>query len=167
MKGIVLYKTNCGSTKEYANWISEESGFESLSLKNIKSINLDSYDCIIIGGFVLANKIVISKWISKNWEKIKNKHVIVFSTSGAKPNSEVKELFLNNSFSKEIANSIKYFPMHGRKIHNDLPAMGKFMMWLGIKFFAKNEKEKEEMAKDVDGVDKSYISPLIAQLKTL
>jgi menaquinone-dependent protoporphyrinogen IX oxidase len=167
MKGIVLYKTSCGSTKEYAEWISEDTGFEAHPIEKAGDLPLDSYDTIIVGGYVMASKIVIGRWVASNWDRIKEKNVVAFSTSGAKPNPEVKKEFLEKSFPPEIGDSIEYFPMHGRRRQKDLSVMGKTMMWIAKTFIAKDAQEKEDMSKDFDGIDRKYVTPLVEYVKGL
>jgi menaquinone-dependent protoporphyrinogen IX oxidase len=167
VKGIVLYKTSCGSTKEYAEWISEDTGFEAHPIAKAAELPLASYDVIIVGGYVMASKVVIGRWVASNWDQVKDKKVVVFSTSGAKPSPEVKKEFLEKSFPPEIANSIEYFPMHGRRRQQDLSLMGKTMMWVAKTFIAKDAQEKADMSKDFDGVDRKYVAPLAEYVKGL
>lgn len=167
MKGIVLYKTSYGSTKEYAEWISEDTGFEAHPIDKAGELPLTSFDTIIVGGYVMASKIVIGRWVASNWEQLKDKHVVIFSTSGAKPSPEVKQEFLEKSFPPEIAAKIEYFPMHGRRIEKDLSLVGKTAMWVARTFIAKDAQEKEDMSRDVDGVDRNYVTPLVEYVKSL
>jgi menaquinone-dependent protoporphyrinogen IX oxidase len=167
MEGIIVYKTTYGSTKEYAEWISEDTGFKAVSIANVADLTLDSYDIIIVGGYVMASKIVISRWVASHWEQVKDKKVVVFSTSGAKPSPEVKKEFLEKSFPPEIANSIEYFPMHGRRRQQDLSLLGKIMMWIARTFIAKDAQEKADMSRDFDGVDRTYVTPLVEYVKSL
>lgn len=167
MKGIILYKTSYGSTQEYAEWIGEDTSFEAHPIETAGNLPLDSYDIIIVGGYVMASKIVIGRWVASNWEQLKNKHVVVFSTSGAKPSPEVKKEFLEKSFPPEIANNIEYFPMHGRRRQKDLSLLGKAMMWIARTFIAKDAQEREDMSRDFDGVDRKYVTPLVEYVKSL
>lgn len=167
MKGIILYKSQYGSTKEYAEWINEDTGFQAVSIDNAADLSLGSYDVIIVGGYVIASKIVIGRWVASNWEQLKNKHVVAFSTSGAKPSPEVKKEFLEKSFPSEIASQIEYFPMHGRRIQKNLSLLGKTSMWVAKTFLAKDAQEKEDMSKDFDGVDRKYVTPLVEYVRSL
>ena len=40
MKGIIVYKTKYGSTKQYADWIKEETGFEAYPVKEVSEDQL-------------------------------------------------------------------------------------------------------------------------------
>ena len=161
MNGIIIYKTACGSTKQYADWIGESTGFKTIALADADKLDLSAYDTIIAGSLVLASRMPIGKWIADKWETIKDKRIILFSTSGAKPDEKVKAEFLNNSLPPHIAQNVSYFPMHGRRIQKDLSFAAKLMMWIAATFIAKDAQEKEDMRKDFDGVDRKYVEPLL------
>jgi menaquinone-dependent protoporphyrinogen IX oxidase len=165
MTGIIIYKTACGSTKQYADWISEETGFEPIPITDAKKIDLTSYDVVIVGSLVIAKRMTAGKWITGKWDVLKGKTIVLFSTSGVTPDDKVKEEFLRNSVPPEIAQQIAYFPMHGRRRQKDLSPVAKLMMWIAATFIAKTPQEKEEMRKDFDGVDRSYIAPLVDYVK--
>ena len=166
MKGIIIYKSACGSTKEYADWIAEETGFSAIPLNQAGRFDLSSYDTVVAGSLVIAGRIVIGKWITTRWDSIRNKKIVLFSTSGAKPDDEVKTMFLNSTFPPEMAEKLTYFPLHGRRRHKDLSVMAKLMMWIAVKFIAKTPEEKEEMSRDFDGVARENLKPLLAFLKS-
>ena len=46
MKTIVIYTSQTGFTKRYAEWISEASGAECLEFKQAKKIKLSDYDAM-------------------------------------------------------------------------------------------------------------------------
>ena len=167
MNGIIIYKSACGSTKEYAEWISGELGFETVALADTGNLDLSTYDVIIAGSLIVASRMATGKWIVKNWEKIKDKKIVLFSASGAKPDDATKKEFLDKSLPPEIARQVTYFPMHGRRRQKDLSFTARLMMWIAATFIAKNEQEKEDMRKDFDGVDRNYIEPLVAHVRSL
>ncbi len=167
MKGIIIYQSSCGSTKEYAEWISEATGFTCCSIKEAHQHSLDEYDIVIAGSYVIANKVSIGRWIDRQWNILKNKKVVAFSTSGAKPSPELASMLLKNSFSAETAQRLRLFPMHGRRRQKDLSFTGKLMMWIAATFIAKTPDEKEEMRKEFDCVDRNYIIPLVNHVKKL
>ena len=80
MKSIVTYKSKYGSTKKYAEWIAEELNCEAFDLKNIKLDDLIEYDIIIHGGGLYAEIIAGANFYVKNFEKLKDKKIIIYST---------------------------------------------------------------------------------------
>ena len=57
MKTIVVYRSKYGSTKAYAEWISEALGCEMIEFKEAKIEQLMKYDTIIYGGGLYAEMI--------------------------------------------------------------------------------------------------------------
>ena len=57
MKGIVIYKSKYGSTKKYAEWISERTGFDCVEAGKVNAKRLADYDTVIFGGGIYASGI--------------------------------------------------------------------------------------------------------------
>ena len=57
MKIIVIYNSQTGFTKRYAEWIAEATGADCLALSAAKAKNLADYDSIIFGGWACAGNI--------------------------------------------------------------------------------------------------------------
>lgn len=47
MKSIVIYKSQTGFTKKYAEWISEAAACEAVDIKTASKMNLFEYDAIV------------------------------------------------------------------------------------------------------------------------
>ena len=82
MSGVVVYRSTYGSAKQYADWIHEETGFPVYESRD-KKIPWAGADTIVIGCPILANKPVLTGWIAKHWDRMKGKHVALFTTSGS------------------------------------------------------------------------------------
>jgi len=57
MKTIVIYESQTGFTRQYAEWIAEELTCTSKSLKEVKAAELSAYDRIIFGGWIMGGRI--------------------------------------------------------------------------------------------------------------
>lgn len=78
MKTIVIYNSQTGFTKRYAEWIAEKSGADCYELSEAKKKRLDSYDAIIYGGWACAGGISKLSWFKGNINKWKGKKLIPF-----------------------------------------------------------------------------------------
>ena len=58
MKILVTYQSKTGFTKKYAEWISDELNGELLDIKKVNSENIQNYDFIIHGGWIMGGKIM-------------------------------------------------------------------------------------------------------------
>lgn len=95
----------------------------------------------------------------KNWPKIKDKQVLLFTVSGTEPGHPNLQQWLNNSLSKEMLEQIHYVPLRGRLVLNELP----WLMRLFMKIASKVEKDpdtKKRMAEGFDYMEKTSIEPI-------
>ncbi|MBN2737367.1 MAG: hypothetical protein JXR70_10340 [Spirochaetales bacterium] len=164
MKGIIIYKSNYGSTREYAQWLQEETGFKALDFRKVKSNELTNAETIVIGCPIFANRPLLAKWIEKKWDILKNKKIALYTTSGAKANTPELKKGFQESFKPEISSKIKYFPQGGRMVISKLNFLHRMLMKLGQKM-EKDPIIREEMGKDKDHVDRKGLKALIEYLK--
>ncbi len=73
MSGIILYKSKYGSTKKYAEWIAERTGFECIKTDDADIRKVQKYDVIILGGGIYASGIAGISFLKKNISKLKDK----------------------------------------------------------------------------------------------
>lgn len=164
MKGIIIYQSNYGSTEQYARWISEETGFETIEMKKVKSRELAASDTVIIGSPIFAGRPLNTKWIEKKWPVLKDKKVVLYTTSGAKGDDPLLMKNFETTFSDEIRDRMAYFPQGGRMKHSELKPLHRFFMNLGKKM-EKNPEIREEMDRDKDHVSRDGIAPIVEYVK--
>jgi menaquinone-dependent protoporphyrinogen IX oxidase len=160
MKGVVLYISKCGSTKQYAEWIGEETGFPIIDLKKEKKPDLENLDTVVIGSWILAGKMVAHGWIKKNWPGIRDKKVIVFSVSGDVPDEEKRKKFLEASLPGEIGKMVSFHSLHGRFRKEDQNIFIRGMLNLAAKF-EKDGNLANDMVIGVDGVKRENIKAIL------
>lgn len=160
MKGIIIYKSNYGSTEQYANWLSEDTGFRSMEIKKVRK--RDFYDCdvVILGSPIFAGKPLITGWIRKKWQLLKGHKVILFTTSGANSDDPLLQKNFESTFETEIKDGLRYFPQGGRMVQAELTRMHSFLMNLGKKM-EKDPAIREEMDRDKDYVNRDGIKPIL------
>lgn len=174
---VIIYKSKYGSTKTYAYWIKENLNADIFNADKITLKDLLKYKNIIYGGGLYASGISGFSLISKNFQKIKEKNIILFTVGLANP--ENKEQFipiLNKNLSKEMKNKIKVFHFRGSINYKNLNFIHKTMMFMLKKSIEKTPIEKrdseinlmlETYGKEVDFTDRNYITPLLNFYKSL
>ncbi len=166
MTGLIIYKSNYGATKAYANWISKDSNYKSIEFNNVKKEDIEKVDVVILGCPILAGKITMAKWINQKWSLLKTKEVILFSTSGALKTDPSLLKGFTSAFAKEKADKISYYPFGGRIIFSELKGIHSLLM----KFATRMQKDpiiKKKMLEDTDNMSIKDIEPLILKLKKL
>lgn len=173
MKTIVIYNSQTGFTKRYAEWIAEATGADCLELSAAKKKNLTTYEAIILGGWACAGRINKISWFKGNIDKWTDKKLIAFCV-GASPidNPEI-EVALRQNFNEPELKKVKTFYCPGGFNYEKMSVPSKLMMKMFLKTLkAKKEKTTEEqiMIKMISSSynisDKKYIEPILQYLKT-
>jgi len=177
-KILVMFFSKYGTTKKYAEWIAEELNGDILDVKNIKQNILVNYDTIILGSGLYAGRIVGLNIIKNNYEKIKNKKIVIFTCgladySKTENINAIKERIVN-ILSEKITENIKIFYLRGGINYKKLNLTHKIMMWMLKKMIMKkesaqlNEENKEfieTFGKTVDFTNKDNINEIIKYCK--
>lgn len=174
-KIAVIYKSKYGATKKYAEWIAKALSADLFERKEIHQNNLNQYDTIIYGGGLYAGGISGINFITKNFEKIQNKNLVVFSCGLADPTNDVNikniQKGLDKVFSPEMKKKITCFHLRGGMDYTRLSLVHKSMMAMLCKMIAKKEQESltveekemlETYGKIVDFADENTIEPLVS-----
>ena len=163
IKILIAYQSKYGSTKQYAEWIQQDTGGDLVNIENGDKPDLARYDIIMIGSSVRVGNIVIAPFIKDHWSVMKGKKVILFTTSGTPPRHPKIQNIYGKSLPEEIRKEIKYFPLHGRISVKDLTPFDQFLMALG-KIMEQDETLNKDMGKDFDGVQRENLLPLLEYL---
>lgn len=168
---IVVYKSRYGSTKKYAEWISKTLGAELSEASNVNAEALKQYDTIIYGGGLYASGILGINLITKSFEQLKNKRLIVFTVGLADPkNEEQFKPLLDKNFNDEMKDTIKVFHLRGAIDYKNLGFIHKSMMAMlkskVEKTAIEDRDDESNMMLDtygqvVDFTDEATIKPLI------
>jgi len=174
MKPIIIYKSKYGSTRAYAEWIAEELNCRVTDVKNIKISELAEYDTVIYGGGLYAEVIAGVTFITKNFEKLKDKKLIVFTT-GLTP-ADCREYYdkmvVEKNFKPEMTNKIKIFNFLGKMIIEELSLPHRTAI-KALKKIMSGKENPTEMEKLLiklcdesgDFTDKNAINDLVAYAK--
>lgn len=157
MRTLVIYKSNTGFVKKYAEWISQELSADMIEVSMVNPSMLSLYDTIIYGGSLHAVGIIGINFLKKNLDKLREKKVIVFAT-GATPYREetIKEV-CDKNFTLEEQEYINFFYLRGGFDFSKLKLLDKFLMtilWIKIKM-----KKQSELTPDEKGMLASYNKP--------
>jgi menaquinone-dependent protoporphyrinogen IX oxidase len=161
MNGLIIYKSKYGSTREYAKWISEATGYVMKSTAEVTKSDILLAEKIVIGSPVMAGKYTISGWLKKHWEILKDKVSAFYSVCATNLTEEAQiQSFWESSFPEDIRNNMKFFMFGGRKELNRLGSTMKFMLKTASKM-EKDLKKREEILRDVNNMSPHLIDPLV------
>lgn len=170
MKIIVIYQTKYGSTKEYASWIASELSADLCHLNDIHLKKINLYDVVVFGSYVRAKKIVDIDFLSKNWNLLETKKIVLFTVSGAPAGSGILISAFEKGLPLEIRSNIKYFQLQGRL--GKLDIRDSLSMFFARKSFEiKNILQGKSVSYNpflpFDKVNKATIDPLVSYVKSI
>lgn len=172
MKTIVIYNSQTGFTKRYAQWIAEETGAYCLELSQAKKKNLSEYEAIIFGSWACAGGISKLGWFKSNIDNWTDKKLIAFCVGGSPADSPEVGPALKQNFKESEFQKVNVFYCPGGFNYEKMSAPSKLMMKMFIKML-KSKKDKteaqQEMIKMISGSydisDRKYIEPILECLR--
>lgn len=171
-KAVVIYKSDTGFTKKYAEWIARELQCELMENKKINPSKLVDYDTIILGGSVMANMIAGAELIKNHFGELDKKQLVVYACGMGAPNAEEQEAMWAQNFTQEQLTKVKCFYCRGGLDFNKLKGIKKMMLKMMCKKMAqKTDRTQQEtdmlnaLNGPVDFSDVSYIQPILEYIK--
>lgn len=171
MKTAIIYNSQTGFTRKYAEWISEAAEADCFELAAAKKQNLDIYDAIVFGGWACAGSISKVSWFKSNIDKWPGKVLIVFCTGGSPADNPEIETFMRSNFSEAEQKRIHMFYCPSGFNYEKMSAGSKLMMKIFQKMVhAKKDKTDAEIemlkmiSRSYDISDKKYIEPIVTLL---
>ena len=170
MKTAVIYTSQTGFTKQYAEWVSEEVQGDCMTVAEAEKKDLSGYDAIVFGGWCFAGSIKKLDWFKKKAAQWADKKKVVYAV-GASPleNPELQE-GLRKNFTDEEWAQISVFYCPGGLCYEKMSGVSRVMMKMFVRMLAKNKSEKEQamakmLSKSYDISDRKYIAPMVEYLK--
>lgn len=172
MKTVVVYNSQTGFTKRYAQWIAEAAGADCLDISAAKKKSMAAYEAIIFGGWACAGSISKLGWFKRNIDKWSDKKLIVFCVGGSPIDNPEIAPALKQNFKETELKKVSVFYCPGGFNYEKMSASSKLMMKMFIKML-KAKKDKTESDREMikiisssyDISDKRYIEPVLECLK--
>ncbi len=171
-KTIVLYRSKSGFTQKYAQWIAAATGAELADARPMKPNDLMKYDTIVFGSALYASGINGLGLITKNFEQLKDKKLIVFTLGATPVRPEIYEEVKNINLTEEQQKHIEFFMLRGGFDYSKLTIIDKLLMILmKIKLKSRKKPSADERGMlaaythPVDFTNEKYIAPIVEAIK--
>ena len=174
MKTLVIYTSQTGFTKKYAEWLAERMCADLLDLKEARKKDegfFDPYDAIVYGGWTMAGSVVKSKWFLDKARAWKNKRLAIFCVGGSPVDNPDIEVTLKKLLTDEQRKYIKAFYCQGGFAYEKMntPSKLAMKMFVGSLKRKKNATEEEKtmvrmISSSYDISDIKYIEPIVDYL---
>jgi len=157
-KTLVIYFSAYGSAKKYAEWIAGELSGDVFSIKEFREDTITNYDTIVLGSALYVGKIQGINILVNNFEKIKDKKLVLFTCGLSDPEKPENIYKINNILEKVVPDYIrqkaKIFYLRGGINYKKLSISHRIMMWV-VKT-ALMKKKSEELTDDEKGILETY-----------
>lgn len=113
MKIAVVYKSILGSTKKYANWLSEELNADLYGFSEVSSNILAEYDIIVVSSGTYAGQMPLTGFLKKYWPVLSQKKVFVVAVGMAPAEDEASKASYE-LIPAYIRDNVEYFKIPGK-----------------------------------------------------
>ena len=131
MRTLIIYESQAGSTKRYAEDIARAVGGDVLPLKKFKEKMIKNYDTLVFGGWVRGSKIVGADDFLASYDAMNGKNVILFAVGMSIANAESRK----NLISANILDlyHVRFYQFQGGFDFNKLNFKNKFLFNTAIR----------------------------------
>ncbi|MBR5386138.1 MAG: flavodoxin [Clostridiales bacterium] len=175
MKTLIIYTSQTGFTKKYAEWLAQKTGGDMLELKEAQKKDdafFTGYEAIVYGGWVMAASVVKVKWFLNKAASWKGKKLAVFCVGGSPNDNPDIEGMLKNMMTDEQREYIKAFYCQGGFNYERMNAPSRLAMKMFVSALKKKKDPTEEekimtqmVATSYDISDEKYLEPIVDYLK--
>ena len=147
---LVVYGSQYGSTKQYAEAIAKQLSTRCVDVKEVRDNDWKEAALIIYGGGVYAGKLYGSASIRRNESILRNKKLIVFSCGNVNSEDEKNKQALleniKNSIGETLCKEASCFYLRGDLLYSKMKFRHRLMMKMMITAL-KKQKDLDEEAK--------------------
>lgn len=180
MNILVTYGSKYGHTEQYAKWIAEALGCSCKPAKTVGRKELKRYDILVHGGGLYAGGLRGISILTKNYDALQEKKLILFSCGLADPDDPENvthiEAGLARVLTPQMQEKIRQFHFRSGIDYPRLSLMHRIMMAMLCSAMRKRgygalRSEDRLMldtyGKKIDFSEKSAIGPLVEYVKGL
>lgn len=163
MNAAIFYTGKFGSTRQYAQWLSEATGLPVFNLRK-DAPEPWNYDLLILGTSIIIGKPTISRWIKKNWPMLWGRKLLLYSVSGTAPGNPDLNTWMRRYLGEEVMSQVKYVPLRGRLDLEEVPWLLRVLLKMAAKA-TRDPETKIRMSDGFDYMDRGSLEPILEWYK--
>jgi menaquinone-dependent protoporphyrinogen IX oxidase len=136
MSALVIYQSETGFTKKYAEWIGTALDCEVKPMKQVNEQMIASYDYVIFGGWIMGNMVVGLDKI----RKMPVKELCVFGVGSSRESKENKDALIQMNH----LSNLPFYYMEGGFHFEKLGFIKKSILKMIKKSISKKENKTEQ-----------------------
>ena len=171
MKTLIVYTSQTGFTKRYAEWLAEEMESDVLDLKEAQKKDaafFEAYEAIVYGGWAMAGTVTKVKWFLDKASSWKDKRLALFCVGGGPADSPDIERMFDNTLNDAQKEYIKTFYCQGGFNYEKMNAPSRMAMKMFVSSLKRKKNQTEDEKKMVEMIsssydisDKKFIAPIV------
>lgn len=178
-RSVIVYCSQTGFTKRYADWLAEEYGCSAIPFKQRKTADIENASVVIFCSWFHAGGLKGAKWLQSMLSEYSEKPFIVVGCGAYPmpcerwPQSDIDEAF-ERSLSCSTHPNVECFYCQGGFNFDSLGAPDKMAMRMFFKMLEKKREEDprnaevlETMRDGFDGTNRKYLEPAIERIDTI
>ncbi|WP_239442919.1 flavodoxin domain-containing protein [Gordonibacter sp. An230] len=139
MRAVVVYASQTGFTRRYAEWIAEELGCEAVPVERADGIDAGAYDAVVFGGWFHAGGLVGKKWLARARAAHPHTPFVAFAVGATPPEwADMVDEAMAREFPSPEFDSVERFYLRGGFAYERLSLPNKLAMKM---FFKMQEKQ--------------------------
>ena len=172
MNILLLYTSNTGFTRTYAEWIGEELGIEAIPFKNCTPARMAQADLMVYGGSVNGGILTGQAKAERMAKKAGDKPVIWFATGLRPATDRTLDILRKNNFGSGSDSPLFYFPggLDKEKLQpgdRTILRVYRAMLRRRRDLHPEDEEMIQRLITPADYSDRNAIAPLVALVRSL
>lgn len=175
MKTIVVYASQTGFTRRYAEWIAEELDCDAVPVEQADGIDVGACDVVVFGGWFHAGGLLGKKWLARARAEHPQVRFVAFAVGATPPEwTDMIDEAMTREFPSPEFDGVERFYLRGGFAYERLSLPNKLAMKLFFKMQEKNAAADpraaemlEGMRGGFDGTDRAAIAPVAARVRAL
>ncbi len=166
MKGVVVYASHYGTTRQYAVWVATELGFECIEAGSKGQPDPSGYDCVVMGGSVYTGGWLLRKWAERHAGVLAQKRLYAFTVSTT-PAAKVDEhaAVVKRNVPAALREAIRFWHFGGAIDVGRLRFFHRLMFRM-VMSLSKSPDAREHKRRGIDNVRRDDIRPLIDTVRS-
>lgn len=175
MKTIVVYASQTGFTRRYAEWIAEELDCDAVPVEQADGIDVGACDVVVFGGWFHAGGLLGKKWLARARAEHPQVRFVAFAVGATPPEwTDMIDEAMTREFPSPEFDGVERFYLRGGFAYERLSLPNKLAMKL---FFKMQEKQAATdtraaemlsgMRGGFDATERAAIEPVVAAARGL
>ena len=170
MKAVIVYYSQTGFTRRYAQWLAEALGCDCVPFNHRTRVKLDDYEVLIFGSGLSAGKIRQLSWFKESMATNREGRKKIVFAVGAMPQAAteaVEQMFAQN-FTPEQREELELFYLQGGLSYERMSWPERTVMRIMCAMLRRKKKRTPEdegmlrmIEKSFDATDRAAIAPIV------